>query len=125
MANGVTRRPPDLVLLDIGMPDQDGLVVLREVRRHSDVPVLMMTARDEVADKVGAPDLCCYDDLCCDLGTREVTRAGRRIELTTIEFDLLAYLVRTVRRVQSRELLPSARTTVETINVPSTDTGIR
>ena len=132
------QEPPDLVLLDIGMPEPDGLVVLREVRRHSDVPVLMLTARDEVADKVGALDLgaddylakpfafdelmariravlrrrgadaldrCCYDDICCDLGTREATRTGRRIELTTIEFDLMAYLVRNARRVQSREEL--------------------
>lgn len=132
------QEPPDLMLLDVGMPDQDGLVVLREVRRHSDVPVVMLTARDEVADKVGALDLgaddylakpfafdelmariravlrrrgadaldrCCYDDIGCDLGTREVTRAGRRIEVTTTEFDLLAYLVRNARRVQSREEL--------------------
>lgn len=47
------ERVPDLVLLDIWMPDQDGILVLREVRRYSDVPVMMLTARDEVADKVG------------------------------------------------------------------------
>lgn len=130
--------PPDVILLDIGMPDRDGFDVLRELRRHSDVAVVMLTARDEICDKVGALDQGAddyvakpfafeelvariravlrrrgsdaldrigYEDLSCDLGTREVTRAGRRIELTTTEFDLLAYLVRKARRVHSREVL--------------------
>jgi two-component system response regulator MprA len=48
---------PDLVLLDIGMPEPDGFAVLRETRRVSDVAVVMLTARDEVRDKVGALDL--------------------------------------------------------------------
>ena len=48
---------PDLVLLDVGMPNLDGFEVLRELRRHSDVPVVMLTAKDEVSDKVGALDL--------------------------------------------------------------------
>jgi two-component system response regulator MprA len=48
---------PDLVLLDVGMPDLDGIGVLRELRRHTDVPVVMLTAKDEVSDKVGALDL--------------------------------------------------------------------
>ncbi|MGH3863613.1 response regulator transcription factor, partial [Actinokineospora sp.] len=46
----------DVVLLDIGMPDEDGFTVLAELRRTSDVPVVMLTARDEVTDKVGALD---------------------------------------------------------------------
>jgi DNA-binding response OmpR family regulator len=51
------QREPDLVLLDIGMPERDGLGVLRETRQISDVAVVMLTARDEVRDKVGALDL--------------------------------------------------------------------
>jgi two-component system response regulator MprA len=47
---------PDLVLLDIGMPGRDGIGVLRETRQVSDVAVVMLTARDEVRDKVGALD---------------------------------------------------------------------
>jgi two-component system response regulator MprA len=53
----VRQEEPDLVLLDIGMPDPDGFTVLKELRRHTDVPVVMLTGRDEVADKVGALDL--------------------------------------------------------------------
>lgn len=49
--------PPDLVLLDIGMPGRDGIDVLNAIRRRSDVPVVMLTARDEVSDRVGALDL--------------------------------------------------------------------
>jgi two-component system response regulator MprA len=52
-----------------------------------------------------ALDRLSYDDLVCDLGTREVTRAGRRIELTVTEFDVLTCLVRNARRIQSRETL--------------------
>jgi two-component system response regulator MprA len=48
---------PDLVLLDVGMPERDGIGVLRETRRVSDVAVVMLTARDDVRDKVGALDL--------------------------------------------------------------------
>jgi two-component system response regulator MprA len=51
------EREPDLVLLDIGMPERDGIGVLREARLVSDVAVVMVTARDEVRDKVGALDL--------------------------------------------------------------------
>jgi DNA-binding response OmpR family regulator len=49
-----TGRAPDVIVLDIGLPDQDGFGVLRELRRRGDIPVVMLTARDEVADKVTA-----------------------------------------------------------------------
>jgi len=43
----VETEHPDVVILDIGLPDMDGYQVLREVRRFSDVPVIMLTVRDE------------------------------------------------------------------------------
>lgn len=43
---------PDLVLLDVGLPDMDGYAVLREIRAFSAVPVIMLTARDEPIDRV-------------------------------------------------------------------------
>ncbi|MBX6378870.1 MAG: response regulator, partial [Clostridia bacterium] len=46
------ERPPDVVVLDVLMPDLDGFEVCRRLRAESDVPVLMLTARDEVADRV-------------------------------------------------------------------------
>ena len=48
----VEHERPDLVLLDIGLPDMDGYRVLREIRAFSAVPVIMLTARDESIDKV-------------------------------------------------------------------------
>jgi len=50
-------RTPDVVVLDIGLPGEDGFGVLRELRRRGDIPVVMLTARDEVADKVTALEL--------------------------------------------------------------------
>jgi DNA-binding response OmpR family regulator len=48
----VERERPDLVLLDIGLPDLDGYAVLAQIRAFSSVPVVMLTARDEPIDKV-------------------------------------------------------------------------
>ena len=46
------ERPPDLVVLDVMMPEIDGIEVCRRLRSDGDVPVLMLTARDTVADRV-------------------------------------------------------------------------
>jgi DNA-binding response OmpR family regulator len=48
----VEEERPDLVLLDVGLPDIDGYEVLREIRSFSSVPVIMLTARDEPIDRV-------------------------------------------------------------------------
>ena len=48
--------PPDLVVLDVHLPGIDGLEVCRRLRAGGDVPVLMLTARDEVADRVAGLD---------------------------------------------------------------------
>jgi DNA-binding response OmpR family regulator len=55
------RGAPDLALLDVGLPDVDGLEVLRTIRQHSQLPVILVTARAEEVDKlvglgVGADD---------------------------------------------------------------------
>ncbi|RYE39183.1 MAG: response regulator, partial [Hyphomicrobiales bacterium] len=41
------RTAPDLIVLDIGMPERDGLDVCRQIRKSSDVPILFLSARDE------------------------------------------------------------------------------
>jgi two-component system KDP operon response regulator KdpE len=53
----VERQAPDIVLLDVGLPDKDGFAVLREIRGFSDVPVVMLTARDDAMDKVKGLEL--------------------------------------------------------------------
>ncbi len=53
----VENERPDLVLLDIGLPDIDGYQVLRRIRDFSDVPVVMLTARDDTMDLVKGLEL--------------------------------------------------------------------
>jgi DNA-binding response OmpR family regulator len=53
----VERESPDLVLLDVGLPHIDGFKVLEEIRFFSDVPVVMLTARDDTIDKVRGLEL--------------------------------------------------------------------
>ncbi len=46
------RHIPDLIVLDVGMPEMDGLEVCRQIRKTSDVPILFLSARDEEIDRV-------------------------------------------------------------------------
>ena len=55
--NTISDDPPDIVILDLGLPDRDGLEVLRRLRGRGDrLPVLLLTARDTVDDKVAGLD---------------------------------------------------------------------
>ena len=130
---------PDIVVLDIMLPDFDGLQILRRLRTAgSDTPVLFLTARESVSDRVagltaGADDYLTkpfsleelvarvwvllrrsgdiatdgdvlrVGDLMLESTSREVTRSGERIELTTTEFELLRYLMRNPRRAIGRD----------------------
>ncbi|MBM3183435.1 MAG: response regulator transcription factor, partial [Chloroflexi bacterium] len=46
------RNKPDLIVLDLNLPELDGLEVCRNIRRNSDVPIIMLTARDDEVDKI-------------------------------------------------------------------------
>ena len=57
----IEKQKPDIVILDLGLPDMDGLDVLREIRRFSDVPIIVLTVRDRDSDiarglELGADD---------------------------------------------------------------------
>ena len=135
----MTTESFDVILLDIMLPGRDGLQVLTTLRaRGVDTPVLVLTARDSLDDRVigldsGADDYLVKPfafaevlarirallrrgraneaahltiaDLQMDLMTRNVTRAGQPIELTTREFELLEYLLRHDGQVVARGTL--------------------
>jgi len=63
---------PDVVLLDLGLPDLDGLDVLRRLRTFSDVPVIVLTARDEQSEKVRSLDAGADDYVTKPFDTEEL-----------------------------------------------------
>jgi len=135
------REKPDLIVLDIMMPEMDGLEFLKEHRRRAETPVILLTARVEDDDRVvglelGADDYLTkpfrprellariravlrrsgraaplpatlkHNDLLLDRERHVVTVAGRMIDLTPSEFDLLAALLSVPGKAFSRlELL--------------------
>lgn len=68
----IQRTPPDLLLLDLMLPGLDGLSILREVRRVSDLPVVMVTARVEEIDRLIGLELGADDYICKPYSPREV-----------------------------------------------------
>jgi two-component system, OmpR family, response regulator CpxR len=132
----------DLVVLDVMLPGIDGFEILRRLRPHSAVPVLMLTARGEDVDRIVGLELGADDYLpkpfnprelvarirailrrmepkpnagrleingvVIDPGSREAHCDGRRVELTTLEFDILEQLMRAAGRVLSRDALMEA-----------------
>ena len=138
------RSTPDLVVLDLGLPDRDGLDVARALRRTSGVPIVMLTARGDEIDRVvglelgaddyvvkpfspkelvarvravlrrtqaaraGGPEVLRVGDVEVDVPRMRVTVAGRPVELTATEFQLLATLAREPGRVFTRGQLLDA-----------------
>jgi len=71
--------PPDLVLLDIGLPDGSGLDVCRELRRRTEVPIIMLTARGAEADRVAGLELGADDYIVKPFSAREVVARVRAV----------------------------------------------
>lgn len=140
------EEQPDLLLLDVMLPGFSGIELLRRIRAvDAETPVLLLTAKSSVEDKVSGLDLGANDyitkpfqieellarvraalrlasgrktpeavswlradDLELNEATREVKRAGRSIELTPREFDLLVFLLKNKRQVLNREHIMAA-----------------
>jgi len=135
---------PDLIVLDLGLPDLDGLDLTRQVRKDSGVPIIMLTARGEETDKLVGLELGADDymvkpfspkelvarvravlrraemssaankdvlraaDLTLDIPRMRADVAGRPVELTATEFQLLAALARQPGRILTRSQLLDA-----------------
>ena len=69
---------PDIVLLDLRLPDLDGLEVCRELRARSTVPIIIVSARGEEVDRVIGLELGADDYLVKPFGLREPSRASAR-----------------------------------------------
>jgi two-component system, OmpR family, response regulator RegX3 len=75
----LARRDPDLVLLDVMLPDGSGFDVCRELRRSSQVPIIMLTARGEEADRVVGLELGADDYVVKPFSAREVVARIRAV----------------------------------------------
>jgi two-component system, OmpR family, KDP operon response regulator KdpE len=140
----VALADPDLVILDLGLPDMDGVEVCRRVREFSGVPILVLSAYGDERRKVEALDAGADDFVTKPFGMAElearvrvalrhgplakdegsasptsvqvghlhidlvhhmVTRDGADVQLTSKEFDLLAYLARHVGKVCTHHMI--------------------
>lgn len=68
----ITSQCPDLILLDLGLPDMDGMEIIRQVRTWSNVPIIVLSARTQEQEKVRALDLGADDYLTKPIGTSEL-----------------------------------------------------
>jgi DNA-binding response OmpR family regulator len=79
---------PDLVVLDIMLPGVDGLTICKEIRKQSQVPIIMLTARDEVTDKVVGLEVGADDYLTKPFHPQElVARAKAMVRRARLEPD--------------------------------------
>ena len=89
----IRRQMPDLILLDIMLPGMDGTEVCREIRKHWNVPIIMITARVEEVDRILGLELGADDYICKPFSPREVvTRVKtvlRRTHDTTEEKQMV------------------------------------
>ena len=95
----LTSHVPDLVLLDLGLPDMDGVDFIRMVRAESDTPIIVLSARSSEGDKVEALDMGANDYVTKPFGTGEllarVRVAIRDNRRKNSELDILHSVFRT------------------------------
>lgn len=132
----------DLVLLDLGLPDFDGMEVIKKVREWSEVPIIVVSARDQDKEKADALDAGADDyltkpfsatelmarirvalrhlsmiqtsiakptlsvgELTIDLEKHQVTRSGKLLHLTPMEYSLLSLLFKNMGKVLTTQFI--------------------
>ncbi len=150
------NRAFDVILLDVTLPDRSGFEFCAALRNQGiQTPVLMLTARGEVTDRVtglrigaddylpkpfdvpellariealrrrscpaGRPDAGLFEfgDVCVNFYTRSVSRAGRPVDLSRREFEMLSHLIRNRGRVVLRDELLRAVWDTEPCRIPA------
>ena len=122
----------DLIVLDVMLPSLNGIEILRRLRQTKDTPVIILTARDQIVDKVAGLDIGSNDymtkpfaieellariranlkkkthvyelgKLTIDVSSHIAAYDGTELDLTKKEFDLLVYLIENRNKVVSRE----------------------
>jgi hypothetical protein len=122
----------DLIVLDVMLPSLNGIEILRRLRQTKDTPVIILTARDQIVDKVAGLDIGANDymtkpfaieellariranlkkktyvyelgKLTIDVNSHIAAYDGTELDLTKKEFDLLVYLIENRNKVVSRE----------------------
>ena len=93
----IDTETPDLVILDIGLPDIDGLTVLKKLRKkHSELPVLLLTARDSLDDKVLGLDSGADDYLAKPFDMTELLARLRVIERRLAQVKTARIVIRNI-----------------------------
>ena len=135
------QKVPSLIILDLMLPEKDGFAVCREIRKESSVPIIMLTARGDLPDRIAGLELGADDylskpfeprelvariqtvlrrskgeggphptsdriqaeELRVDLRKRTASLHGHLLDLTTMEFEILALFLKNPEAVLSRE----------------------
>ena len=135
------QKTPSLIILDLMLPEKDGFAVCREIRKESAVPIIMLTARGDLPDRIAGLELGADDylakpfeprelvariqtvlrrsegegghypksdqiqaeELTVDLRKRTVLLNGQLLDLTTMEFEILALFLNNPESVLGRE----------------------
>lgn len=151
----IQAQEPDLVILDVGLPDLSGFEVCRRLRRFSEVPVLFLTARDGEVDRIVGLEIGADDYVTkpfsprevaarvrtilrrvrpekavrgfqVDVAARRIAFQGARLDLTRFEYDLLRALLAHPGRIFTRpELMETVWAGAEDTQDRTVDTHIK
>ena len=109
----ITSRCPDILLLDLGLPDMDGTDIIRKVRKWSAMPIIVISARTLENEKVLALDLGADDYITKPFGTsellarRRITVHEQEVHLTQVEYKIVSMLANNSGKVITYDALIS------------------